>query len=228
MPPPAFRPTRGQRKPVAIASVKSVAKPSTTDVAISATPDSGAPAISAGARSSASPNTPPEPGRQRPGLLRGSARRKPAASNVARIQSRPRHFSPTGRCDNIRQPSSASGSSSRTGGKAEQLHREIGDDRARQAEQIVHRLGGVAERRVLHRPGGERDGAEQRQRDQGEAAQLAQAPPHDVAEMIRDKVEDVEAAIGCATCTFLSRNTATRRCSASAVVALSCTMATRI
>ena len=44
--------------------------------------------------------------------MRGSVETKAAAKKVARIHNRPRHFSPTGLCDNNRQPSSISGSSS--------------------------------------------------------------------------------------------------------------------
>ena len=90
------------------------------------------------------------------------------------------------------------------------------------------RLRGVAERGVLHRPGGERDGAEQRQRDQREAGQFAEAPPQDVAEMLGDESDGVEAAVDRGHVELPQQRTATRRCSASAVVALSCTMATRM
>ncbi len=39
--------------------------------------------------------------------MRGKVEAKAAARKVAAIQTRLRHFSPSGRCDNSRQPSSA-------------------------------------------------------------------------------------------------------------------------
>ena len=135
----------------------------------------------------------------------------------------------------------------RHGGKPEQLHRQIGEDRARIAEQVNGRLVGcVAERGVLHRPGGQRDGAEQRQRDQRQPRELAHAAPHDVAQMLREESDNVDAAVRCRhelvfsfahdlvrkpVSTFRDHarhpNNSTRRCSASAVASLSCTIATR-
>ena len=128
----------------------------------------------------------------------GNVEAKAAARNVATIHSRLRHFSPTGLCESSRQPSSASGTRSRDGGQPEQLHRQVGENRAGKAKQVMDRLlRGVTERWILHRPGGKRDGTEQRKRDQRETGKLAQAPPDDVAEMLRDESDDVEAAICC-------------------------------
>ena len=98
--------------PAAKAIVTTVARPNTSAATNSAMPESGAPKIIAGARSSASPNTPPNPVGSGQEPMRGSVETKAAARNVARIHSRPRHLSPTGRCDSSRQPSSISGSSS--------------------------------------------------------------------------------------------------------------------
>ena len=118
------------------------------------------------------------------------------------------------------------------GGKAEQLHREVGENGAGITEQIVdRRLRRVAQRGVLHRPGGERDGAEQRQRDQRQSGKFAQA----AAQMSRkcsERKATTSRLRSVARMRYIlspsNRSTATRRCSASAVAALSCTMATRI
>ena len=56
-------------------------------------------------------------------------------------------------------------------------------------------LRGVTERGILHRPGSQREGAEQRERDQGEASEFAQTPPDDLPKMLGDESDDVEAAI---------------------------------
>ena len=81
-------------------------------------------------------------------------------------------------------------------GHAEQLHQQIGDDGAGRAEHVAHRrIGGVAERGVLHRPGREREREQRRERDQGEAAELAQAPPQRIAHRVGKKAQTIEAAI---------------------------------
>ncbi len=62
-------------------------------------------------------------------------------------------------------------------GQAEQLRQQVGDNGARHAENVAHRrIRGMAERGILHRPGRERERNERREHDQGEAAELAQAP----------------------------------------------------
>ncbi len=104
---------RGQRRPIATASADSVAMPSTIETAASSKPDSGAPRTSAGACSSASPNTPPSPVGSGQEPMRGNVETKAAASKVASTHTRPRHFSPIGLCAKSRQPNSASGASSR-------------------------------------------------------------------------------------------------------------------
>ena len=72
------------------------------------------------------------------------------------------------------------------GGKAEQLHQQVGADGAGGAEIIANRpVGGVAERWVLHRPGGERDRDEHGQRDQSNAAAFGDAAPDQVAQVVR-------------------------------------------
>ena len=183
-------------KPQAKATVAAVAAPYRRPAISSDRPCSGWPMTHAGARSSASPNTPPKPVGSGQEPMRGNVETKPATRNVARIHNRPRHLSPSGRCANSRQPSWISGASSMIGGEAEQLHRQIGEDRAGEAEQVAHRrLRRVAERGILHRPGGERDGGEERQRDQRQSGDFAQAPPQDVAEVLGDESNGVEAAV---------------------------------
>ena len=55
--------------------------------------------------------------------------------------------------------------------QAKQLHQQVGGDRALHAEHIAHRrIGGVAQARVLHRPGGERGRAGEGERDQAKPA----------------------------------------------------------
>ena len=99
------------------------------------------------------------------------------------------------------------------GGEAEQLHGEVGENRAGITEQIVDRLlCRVAQRWILHRPCRKRDGAKQRQRDQRETGKFAQATPYNVAEMLREEGDDIETAIGCPhAITSLALNRARRR-----------------
>ena len=160
-------------------------------------PLSGRRRASAGTCSSASPNTPPKPGRQRPGA---DARQRGGEGGGQQRDQNPDEAAPFLAERPVRQQPPAEQRFRRQqqhGGEAQELHRQIGEDGAGEAEQIVDRLlRGVAERGVLHRPGGERDGAEQRDHQQRQAGQLAQAPPQDVAEMLRDEGDDVETAIG--------------------------------
>ena len=168
-------------------------------------------------------------GRQRPGAdarqrgdeTGGEERGEDPQQAAPFVAERPMRQQPPAELDFRRQQ--------HDGGEAEQLHRQIGEDRAGEAEQVAHRrLRRVAERGILHRPGGERDGGEERQRDQRQSGELAQAPPQDVAEVLGDESNGVEAAVDRGHLSLPHPRTATRRCSASAVVALSCTMATRI
>mgnify|MGYP000623753546 CR=1 FL=1 len=58
---------------------------------------------------------------------------------------------------------------------AEQLHQQVSHHRAGHAQHVAHRrIGGVAERGVLHRPGRERERERARERDQRQAADFAQ------------------------------------------------------
>ena len=105
---------------------------------------------------------------------------------------------------------------------AEQLRREIRHDRARRAEQIADRRGGrVTQRGILHRPGRQRDRAEQRERHQDETCALAQTAFEHLAQMIVQIRDGVVSAIDCGHTGLRQPSTATRRCNASAVVSLS-------
>ena len=112
----------------------------------------------------------------------------------------------------------------------EELHHQIGGDGAGPSEQIVHRrIGGVAQRGVLHRPGGERERRHHRQTDERNAAGLAQPALEQRAELAGKQRHSVKAAVEHRHRVFLPQpSTATRRCSASAVISLFCTMATRM
>ena len=92
--------------------VTAAAMPNSTAETNSAMPESGVPKTSAGARSMASPNTPPSPVGSGQEPMRGKVETKAAARNAASIHKRPRHLSPTGLCDSNRQPSNISGNSS--------------------------------------------------------------------------------------------------------------------
>ncbi len=80
--------------------------------------------------------------------------------------------------------------------QAQKLHHQIGGDRAGHAQEIMHRrIGGMAERRVLHRPGGERQGRQQREADQRDAADLAEAPLQSDAQLAGESGHAVETAV---------------------------------
>ncbi len=80
-------------------------------------------------------------------------------------------------------------------GEAEQLHQEVGGDRAPGAQEIVHRrAGGVAQARILHRPGRERDRAYAGADHERKPADLAQAVAQREAEILRQEA-GIESAI---------------------------------
>ena len=113
-------------------------------------------------------------------------------------------------------------------GHAEKLRQQVGDNSAGHAENVAHgRIRRMAERRVLHRPGRERERNERREHDQGKPAKLTQAPPQRFAHGVGEKAQTVEAAVD-GRHGPPQPNTATRRWSACAVVSWSCTMATRM
>ena len=75
-------------------------------------------------------------------------------------------------------------------GDAEQLHRQVGDDGATEAEQVAHRrVGGVAERGILCRPRRQRGDQQHRDCDQRNAGQLA----HALAQCVAQAVGETEA-----------------------------------
>ena len=76
------------------------------------------------------------------------------------------------------------------------MHQQIGGDGAGAAEQIVHRrVGGVAERGIAHRPGGERQRRHHGETDERDAAELAQPPPQNGAELAGEEGHPVKAAV---------------------------------
>ena len=111
----------------------------------------------------------------------------------------------------------------------EQLHHQIGGDGARPAEEIVHRcVGRVAQRRIVHRPGRERERRHHGEADERDPAHLAQPPLQDGAELAGEEGYSVEAAVDQRhPLRSAQPSIATRRCNASAVISLFWTMATR-
>ena len=111
---------------------------------------------------------------------------------------------------------------------AKKLDQKIGDNGPRYPEHVAYRcIGGMAERRVVHRPGREREREQGRDQEQRESAQLAQPPAQRVAQRLGKEGQTVKAAVDCRHAPP-QPSTATRRCSACAVVSWSCTMATRM
>jgi hypothetical protein len=111
---------------------------------------------------------------------------------------------------------------------AEKLDQQVGDDGAGYAEHVAHRrIRGMAERRILHRPGHEREAEQRREHDQDETTELAQPPMQRLAHRVGEEAQADETAVD-GRHDRPQPNTATRRCKACAVVSWSCTMATRI
>ena len=78
----------------------------------------------------------------------------------------------------------------------QKLHHQVGGDRARAAEKIVHRrVGRVAERRIVDGPGGERERRHHGETDQRDAPRLAQPPLENRAELAGEKGHSIEAAV---------------------------------
>ena len=123
---------------------------------------------------SASPTTPPSPvGKgQRPvagrALATAVAAPEPPIHSASR-RCRRRTLRERRSC----QPQTAIGVRSSDGREPEELHREVGDDRARQPEEVADSgVGGVVEARILDRPGGERRRDDAREADQAKPAKL--------------------------------------------------------
>ena len=148
-----------QPKPAASASAANAASPIMIAMMKRVAPESGPPKTQAGARNSASPITPPRPVGSGQALLGGRQDAKPAAAAapmIHRIEARALAIERA----MGEQPPAPGGEreQERDRRDAEQLHHQVGADRAAEPEHVAHRrIGGVAERGVLHRPGGERD-----------------------------------------------------------------------
>ena len=189
-----------------------------------------------GTRSSASPIDAAEPGRQRPACrLRQAAETNAAASSSATSHTSCRSFPPRSRCASSRQPVSASGISTIAGGER-RASASSGRRRWRPArradcapvalvawlnegsctDQVASAMAVISASVIS-----------------ADAGELAQASPQDLAEVIRDEGDGVEVAIASVPADRLSTISSSpirrrRARSASAVVALSCTMATRM
>src|SRR5262249_44838841 len=113
-------------------------------------------------------------------------------------------------------------------GQAKKLRQQVGDSGAGRAENVGHgRIRGMAERRVLYRPGRERERNERREHDQSKPAKLAQAAPQRFAHGVGEEAQTVESAVD-GRHDVPQPNTATRRWSACAVVSWPGTRATRM
>ena len=125
--------------PVATPSATSVATPNTSETTNSRKPLSDPPASSAGTCSSASPNTPPSPVGSGQEPMRGSVEAK--AGGQQRRQN-PHEAAPFLAERAVRQQPPAEQRFRRQqqhGGEPQELHRQIGEDGAGEAEQIVDR-----------------------------------------------------------------------------------------
>ena len=203
--------------------------PAATPTIRRAMPSTSLPATQTAKRSSASPMTPPRPAGSGQAAVRGRQAAKLAASTTAATQATQPQPLAVERAVGDEPPApDRDRQHQRHRRDAEQLHHQVGDDRAGQAEQIAHRrIGGVAERRILHRPASRAPSTSSiamtisdrpissRTRRRSASRRLSErlrlSKPRSMADMC-----DPQPSV------------ATRRCSASAVVSRSCTMATRI
>ena len=132
-----------------------------------------------------------EPGRQRPcAAMRpaaGKARRDHRAEDPA---AEPQRFAVEGAMGQHAPAPHRDRQDQHDRAEAEDLHQQIGADRAGIAEDVADRArGGVAEARVLHRPRHQRGGSDAGQRDQAEACEFAQAPRQRVADRGRQMAD---------------------------------------
>ena len=123
-----------------------------------------------GSFSMASPITPPRPVGSGQPTLCGRQDAKAAARTIAPSQNSSRSHSRSSAPMRDHAPApDRKRQHDHDRAEAENLHQEIGRDRARAAEQIAdRRVGGVTEARILHRPGRER---ERRDRPRARAGQ---------------------------------------------------------
>ena len=163
----AFR----RAKPAAMASVATVAMPKIADSTISTVLASGAPKHAGRhAQQRVARNT-AQAGRQRPGAdarqrggEAGGEERGEDPQQAAPLLARPA-CAPTA-ASRAALPAAAARSTARPSSCIARSEKMAPGKPSRLRDRM---LRGVAERGVLHRPGGERDGAEQSQRDQREA-----------------------------------------------------------
>ena len=131
----------------------------------------GAPIKTVGSDSKASPMTPPSPLGSGQPPLRGRQDTKVAASSTpADPEDQPQDFALQRAMRDQAPAPDRHRQHQHDGGEPEKLDQQIGGDGTGRAEQVAHRsVGGVAERRVLHRPGRERSDQHDRQHDQQQA-----------------------------------------------------------
>ena len=161
-----------QIAPDATAKAASAATPSPIPATSRVVPTSCMWNSTTGSRSMASPTTPPSPDGSGQCAERGRHDTKAALNTAPKIHNSTRRRS-SGEPPVAKQPITPyrDRQQQRQRAEPEKLHHQIGGDGARHAEQIVHRrIGGVAQRRVLHRPA--------RQRQRRHHGETDQRDPH--------------------------------------------------
>ncbi len=132
-----------------------------------------------------------EPGRQRPGgVMRkaaGKAGRNHGAENPA---AKPQRLAIERAMGQHAPAPHRDGEDQHDRAEPENLHQQIGADRAGIADDVADRArGGVAEAWILHRPGHQRRRRDAGKRDQGQARELAQAPRQRLADRGRQMAD---------------------------------------
>ena len=147
----------------------------------------GGPNTTAGARTSASPTTPPSPVGSGHAPPWAQQLAKPADSHRAENPAGdPQRFAVEGAVGQHAPAPYRDGKDQHDGAEADDLHQQIGADRAGIAENVADRArGGVAEAGILHRPGHQRSRCHAGQRDQRKPGQFAQAPRQRLADRRR-------------------------------------------
>ena len=138
-----------------------------------------------------SPATPPSPVGRGQRCVGGSELATAVAAPAPRIQ-RPRRSGSRSRPPVRTQPPAPGGERHGEGDRAEpeELHREVGHDRARTLEEVAdRRRGGVVEARVVDRPGRERRDRRAGQGDQAKAHDLHRPTAQEGAQRVRKVVE---------------------------------------
>ena len=129
------------------------------------------PKITAGARTSASPTTPPSPVGSGHAPPCGQQLAKPAAIDRAENPApKPQRLAVEGAMGQHAPAPHRDGQDQHDRAETENLHQKIGADRAGIAEDVADRArGGVAQARILHRPRHQRGRSHAGQRDQAQA-----------------------------------------------------------